>query len=497
MILNYIIRIYFILSLFIFILIPITLISQWTKPLRISEKLPGYPQKPFITITQYGKLLIIWPQKLDTNKMHTCIYYREYYNGQLSDIDSMSSSETAASSPFVSSDQDGTIHALWGERFGNPFPAFVQYPTDYYHSKKENGKWTKPVSIFHTDIQNIPTRAVIKGDRQGRIHLVINQSTGIYKKYENSEWSAPIEIPNWFIYPDFIVKNNTIDFVFISPTGLTTDVNSVYYMSSDNLGGFWSKAIVVQKSGLYPAYDSKIHLDNSNTLHILWFRSPSTGTLNSCLYYTCSNEGSIWSLPLPITDIDESIISETPDILSDKLNNLHLFYGSYLPQLTDYNIYYKKRINKEWGEPELLINNAHYPVARIDSSGYIHLVYASVRTYTDEPMYLYYTRTTDPITKTQDITRTIREFKLDQNYPNPFNSSTIIKYYLFRECKVNLKIFNSLGQVVEILKDGIENAGGHTIIWDPTEKRNIPSGIYYYRIQAESFVDIKKLIYLK
>jgi endo-1,4-beta-xylanase len=86
------------------------------------------------------------------------------------------------------------------------------------------------------------------------------------------------------------------------------------------------------------------------------------------------------------------------------------------------------------------------------------------------------------------------EFKLLQNYPNPFNPSTTIAYELPKAGYVQLKVYDILGRDVKILVDGQRSAGRYLIQFDAG---NIPSGVYFYRIQAGSFVEIKKLILLK
>ncbi|MFH0990018.1 MAG: FlgD immunoglobulin-like domain containing protein [bacterium] len=86
-----------------------------------------------------------------------------------------------------------------------------------------------------------------------------------------------------------------------------------------------------------------------------------------------------------------------------------------------------------------------------------------------------------------------RQFSLSQNYPNPFNPSTMINYALPKAASVTLKIFNVLGQLVTTLVDGYREAGYHQVQWNA----NVPSGIYYYRLQAGKFVETKKTVVVK
>jgi hypothetical protein len=87
-----------------------------------------------------------------------------------------------------------------------------------------------------------------------------------------------------------------------------------------------------------------------------------------------------------------------------------------------------------------------------------------------------------------------KEFSLAQNYPNPFNPSTRIEFSLPQAAHVTLKIFNVLGEEIATLISGQVTAGQHVQEW---KAANISSGIYFYRLQAGSFTDTKKLVLLK
>jgi hypothetical protein len=85
-------------------------------------------------------------------------------------------------------------------------------------------------------------------------------------------------------------------------------------------------------------------------------------------------------------------------------------------------------------------------------------------------------------------------FKLDQNYPNPLNPKTIINYELPITNYVDLGIYNLLGQKLVTLVSEKQNTGHHQVEWDAS---GFASGIYYYRIEAGEFVDVKKMILLR
>ena len=85
-------------------------------------------------------------------------------------------------------------------------------------------------------------------------------------------------------------------------------------------------------------------------------------------------------------------------------------------------------------------------------------------------------------------------FSLKQNYPNPFNPSTTISYQLPANSHAVLKVFDILGREVETLVNERLTAGDHSVRFDGA---NLPSGVYFYRLNAGMYHDTKKFLLLK
>lgn len=90
-------------------------------------------------------------------------------------------------------------------------------------------------------------------------------------------------------------------------------------------------------------------------------------------------------------------------------------------------------------------------------------------------------------------------YNLAQNYPNPFNPDTRINYDLPKDGKVNLVVYNTLGQKVRTLVDGQVEAGYRYVVWDGRDAFgvSVASGVYFYRLKAGDFTAVKRMMLLK
>ena len=85
-------------------------------------------------------------------------------------------------------------------------------------------------------------------------------------------------------------------------------------------------------------------------------------------------------------------------------------------------------------------------------------------------------------------------YTLAQNYPNPFNPSTVIEYSVPVGGDVSLKIYNLLGQEVRSLVSTVQPAGRYTVHFDAG---SLSTGVYFYRMQAGAFTQIRKMVLVK
>jgi hypothetical protein len=97
-------------------------------------------------------------------------------------------------------------------------------------------------------------------------------------------------------------------------------------------------------------------------------------------------------------------------------------------------------------------------------------------------------------TDVEEETNTSYSFRLDQNYPNPFNPTTAIQYSIPQRRSVTLKVYDILGNETATLVNEEKQKGVYTVEYDASR---LPSGIYFYKLQAGSFLQTRKMMLLK
>ncbi len=87
-----------------------------------------------------------------------------------------------------------------------------------------------------------------------------------------------------------------------------------------------------------------------------------------------------------------------------------------------------------------------------------------------------------------------KDFSLGQNYPNPFNPSTTIKFSLPKSEYVSVKVYDMKGSLVKVLVNEKFAAGSFEVSFGA---EGLSSGVYYYRMEAGSYSETKRMMYLK
>jgi len=133
-----------------------------------------------------------------------------------------------------------------------------------------------------------------------------------------------------------------------------------------------------------------------------------------------------------------------------------------------------------------------------DGSGYSSTtIYNSDGTATSGSANLSVTPENPLAVKTPTVQPT--SYSLEQNYPNPFNPTTQIAFNLAQTERVNISVYNILGQRVATIVDADMSSGAHVVMWNGRSERGevLPSGVYFYRLSTPNFSAVKKMVLLK
>ena len=161
-------------------------------------------------------------------------------------------------------------------------------------------------------------------------------------------------------------------------------------------------------------------------------------------------------------------------------------YDGAMPQVHYCNIYGNGMIDFNNLDSTVIVNAEHNWWG--NSSGPV--VGVNVNLYVDFDPWI-----TGPVSVEVQYTEMMpSDLRLFQNYPNPFNPVTTIRYSLPIKSQVDLVVYNALGESVTNLVSEVKEAGNYEIEFDAS---GIPSGVYFYKLQAESFIQTKKMILLK
>tara|TARA_R110002124_G_scaffold195520_1_gene362567 strand:- start:342 stop:1796 length:1455 start_codon:yes stop_codon:yes gene_type:complete len=248
--------------------------------------------------------------------------------------------------------------------------------------------------------------------------------------------------------------------------------------------GEWSKTVLEEFSGTFNNRNIHLYTDNENKTHMMWFHD---GTDADSFAHTIL-DGNSYSTP-ELTAVKNNPGGNLFGYAIDKtLGDTYYFYGKsfsddgYLISFDENGLAIEtelRNVGEVFGKRTMHVNN-----------GYISLVTASED---DQKIYITNGVLGQPVSVEDDKVQPFA-FSLSQNYPNPFNPESTIQFSIAKSVNVKLEVFNLVGQNVATLVNKKLSAGYHTAQFDAN---GLSSGIYIYRIQAEGFIQTKKMLLIK
>lgn len=346
---------------------------------------------------------------------------------------------------------------------------------------------------------------------------------------ENPELLGHLDIPIAYTeldtYADYVLLGGYDGLLYIVDVSNAAEPSIV----STYNAGFYIQDIKVNETYAYVStYDSGIQIldisDPENPLHVSAYSI--TGTYFSDIYV----QGNIAYLAvqgfgLEIVDISDpanpEFVSELP--LSGNCHHVFVLDNyAYLTSTTAYHIVdisdilHPRQITA-WGSQGTgrdIYSDGHYvymanedvwiidisdlpncyEVSRYITPGRTNQIYvdSSYIYVADRSSFMIFRF--NPTGIDDDISGLPANFALMQNYPNPFNAHTEIRFDLRSSVSVQLSVYDILGRHIETLIDSRKPAGSYNIIWDAGD---LPSGVYFYKLQAGDLTESRKCLLLK
>jgi hypothetical protein len=339
-------------------------------------------------------------------------------------------------------------------------------------------------------------------------------------------WPPPAN----YIYEDFSSGSFPPDGWYIDGLGQTNWSAS----TSNNAGGYapeakfsWTPTFIgISRLVTYPIDTSGISNGSVIELEFKYMINDFNG--DYILRLETTSDGINWNvaavLPSEQTPATVEFVEiSTPDIGSETLQIAWVFDGDsfnidywYIDDIIGFDVYWYGEIsgivmlNGGTGNVEDVIVTANADSTHPDSTGYyefylwpgIYTLSASLDRYypeTVENVELFWPDsaivdfTLNPVVESENELIPIST-ELIGNYPNPFNPETTISYQLTADSKVNLKVFNIKGRLVETLVNELKPAGKHSKVWNA---ENQASGIYFYKLKSGDIEISKKMLMIK
>jgi hypothetical protein len=384
-----------------------------------------------------------------------------------------------ASDIFSISSFFGRTYAVW-VKYSPPFPMNIAF------SDSSGRNWSQPIQI------NNPSNRCVGGD------VVVAKNGNIYVSWATVQSSSPY-------------TEKFVGFASSSNGGINWIVKENAFVMNGIQG------TLQQKQNIRVDGIPRIAIDNSSGIRSGWIYIITTeknlspaGSDPDIIFHRSTDGGVTWSAGFRVNQdvINNGKVQYFPAINVDEQGGINILYyddrntqsdsaAVFLSRSTDGgNTWRDHQVSDHNFKPTPIgglgqgyqgdnigitsRNKTLFPVWMDNSSG----IYQVWSTKIDIP-------TLDGIESEGII---LAEYLLHQNYPNPFNPETKISFNISKQCNVSLTVYNSLGQVIEVMINKEMIAGYYEIDF---LARNLPSGIYFYKLQAGRFSSIKKMVLMK
>lgn len=410
--------------------------TTWGADIRLTNTI-SYSEGPSIAVSD-SHVHVVWQDYRDGNYE---IYSKHSTDGGITwgnDIRQTKNINTSLSPCIASSGL--LVHIVWHDERDYNYP----YKSEIYYKRSTDGglTWGEDIRLTFSVSYSAYSSIVVSGSL---MHLVwMDNRDGLGEIYYKRSTDSGI---NW---------------------GADTRLTNEYYDS-------WSPSIAA----------------SGKLVHIVW--SDSRNGYDEIYYKRSTDDGITWGADNRLTNAPFN--SNSPSVaVSDKL--VHVAWDDWRDN--DREIYYKRSTNGgiTWGVDTRLTNaiyNSERPSIAVSGS-HVNVVWTDSRNgYINSE--IYYKRNPTGNVGIRNIKTEIPSaFSLNQNYPNPFNPKTVIRFSLSVVSNAVLKVYDAMGREVETLVNESLQPGTYSVDWNASD---FPSGVYFYRLQTESFTETKRMTLIK
>ncbi len=467
--------------------------NRWSDPVNISNT-PGGSGYPDMAIGPDGIIHVVWEDdsRLGDPWMNDILYtsgdgVRWAEPVQLSAMDT-----TFSFNPRIAVDSFGNPHVVWKH------DAILPTTAIYYARLTEAG-WTEPYNLTAGLGPTSPADIGIDGN--DNVHVLMaayNNASGhfdlFHRQYDGFEW-LPVDTLSTVIdsgTPFFAIDSQ--DNLHIAWMGDPYPTTKIYYSKYD--GVCLSPPQNISQVDTLPALNPCLTLDPNENPHVVWNQVVQWGPLPVIeeIFYNFF-DGLNWSSPENITNLGLRKADYPQIAISSQGIKCALFF---LEDYGDPYVNYSFCINSNWAYPDTMFDHYQcvYSNLVIDNADVFHACIPLGFEYFGDIGYTYfqYSNWTTP----DPCDTEINLYSID-GYPNPFNISSMLSYRIHKDSRVVLDIYNTLGQTIRALEDGIKAAGIYELNWNGLNQfgKEVSAGTYIIILKIDAESSTKKLVLMR
>jgi hypothetical protein len=276
---------------------------------------------------------------------------------------------------------------------------------------------------------------------------------------------------------------NTLDSVFVDSLPMYDDGNHGDSLAGDGIYGCLSNTITTED--FYTISASLTDLDSSHSQYLPNVKRFTT--IGPVVFESVILYDGYWTGPFYRVPIKLFIRNDGANATAE---NIRAYITTSNPRVVEIDNNNQAFGNIAAGQTVLSPDSF---IIRFQNPGSIENIAFRIDISSDG--YVWWQDSTDIVVGIKHLNVTVPlTFDMKQNYPNPFNPNTTIEFDLPKTSKVTLKVFNIIGEEVATLVSEKLSAGSYSYEWDAS---NLASGVYLYHLEAEGFVQTRKMVLMK